>query len=413
MIKIILYVISLALLVNIAVWFAETPGSVAVEWHNWRLDTSVAILFVFFALTLAFGTILLRAWSALIGGGRAIRDSRKDRRVNVGLNALAQGFAAVRSGDVGATSKAIREARAVFGDNEAVRFLEQQASRLNGDAVAANDQAQTLLSDTGMELAALRDLATLAADAGDREKALGYALQAMDRKPLSEWSCAMALDLHIALGRWEDAAALAERKDVHAALNRAEMPKLRAILCSRAAEAALSTQTPANAIKWARKGLASDRTNAQANAILGTALIADGKSKKAASELVQAWSVNPDARLLSAYFQIAPAEAPLARASRVEKLVAGNLEHPESRLARADAALAAKLWGQARSSLEPLLDKDISPSVLSRAATLMGRVELGDNGNAKNATQSLITALEALTKTEDTTPPQSADDLLG
>ena len=263
-----------------------------------------------------------------------------------------------------------------------------------------------------MDIAALRDMATLAANAGDQKKALNHALQAMGRKPLPAWACAMALDLQIALGRWEDAAALAERKDTQVALNRADMSKLRAILCGLAAEAALSANMPATAIKWARKGLASDPTNAQANAILGEALIADGKFRKAAIELERAWSINPDRRLLSAYLQIAPKEQPLARIGSVEKLTAGNPMHPESQLARADVALAAELWGQARNSLEPLLARDVAPSVLSRAAALMARIELGDRGDGKAAAQFMTKALEAATRSEDTTHPQSLDDLI-
>ncbi len=412
MVKIILYVVSLAVLVAIAVWFAETPGTVTVEWRQWRIDTSVAMLFVFVVLILAAGTFLVRAWSTLVGAGRAFCDARKDKRFSRGLDALAHGFAAIYAGDGGAATKAGRDARSALGERDAVRFLEQQTARLKGDTVTANAHARTLLTDPATEPAALRDLAVLADEAGDRESALGHALRALDRKPPPAWACSMALDLQIALGPWEDAAALAERKDLQSVFDQQDLPRLKAALCTRAAEAALTAQDPTGAVKWARKALSSNPISAEASAVLGKALTADGKAKKAASELERAWTANPDAKILAAYLQIAPAEAPLARASRVEKLVAGNSEHPESRLALAEVALTAELWGQARSRLEPLLDKGTAPSVLARAAALMARVELGDSGDAKAAAQSLITALEARTKSSDKPAPQTARDLL-
>ena len=69
-----------------------------------------------------------------------------------------------------------------------------------------------------------------------------------------------------------------------------------------------------------------------------------------------------------------PGEPPLARAGRIEKLVAGATDHPESRLALAETALSAELWGQARSRLEPLLDKGVAAPTRARAAALMAQV---------------------------------------
>ncbi len=412
MVKIVLYVISLAILVAIAVWFAETPGAVTVEWHDLRIDASVAMLFVFVVGALAVGTFLVRAWTTLVGAGRAFRDAHKDKRVNRGLGALAQGFAAVRTGDGVAAAKAGREARSALGEQEAVRLLEQQTARISGDDTTANANARTLLTEPALEGAALRELAEMAHRAGDKEAALGHTLRALDRKPLPAWACQMSMDLQIALGRWQDAAQMIDRKDIQNALNRTDTTALKAALYSRTAQSALADQDAPGATKWARKAISADPKRADAHATLGRALMAEGKAKKAAAELERAWSATPDPQILTAYLQIVPAEAPLARAGRVEKLVSGYPDHPESRIALAEAALAAELWGQARSRLEPLLDKGSAPSVLARAAALMARVDLGDSGDTKAAAQFLTTALEARSKTTDRPAPASADELL-
>ena len=100
MLKIILYVVSLAALVTISVWFADEPGRVTLEWLGFRIETSVAMLFVMMATLLVVGTFLVRVWGTLVGAGRAYRDARKDKLTDRGLKSLAAGFAAV----VGATS---------------------------------------------------------------------------------------------------------------------------------------------------------------------------------------------------------------------------------------------------------------------------------------------------------------------
>lgn len=412
MVKIVLYVAGLSVLVAVAVWFAETPGKVTLEWLGWRLDTSVAMLFVLVTALLVLGTFLIRTWGTLVGAGRALRDARKDKRLNRGLDALAYGFSAVRGGDPAAAAKAGREAKSALGDRHAVTLLLQQTARVNGDRNTASAEARNLLTEPAMEAAALRDLAEAAMQAGDREGALGHAVRALGRKPPLRWAGEMTLNLQVALGRWEEAALTAERKDVQGVLDNPDMTQIQAALYSQAAQAALIKQETAAAIKWARKALSADPARPDASATLGRALIAGGKAKKASVELERAWTVNPHPLVMSAYLQIAPAEAPLARASRIEKLVSGYPDHSESRLALAEVALAADLWGQARNRLEPLLDKGTAPAVQTRAAALMARVDLGDSGDTKAATKFLVTALEARSATPDRPAPTSIADLL-
>ena len=37
-------IIGIGLLVAIAVWLADRPGTVSLQWQGWRVDTSVAML---------------------------------------------------------------------------------------------------------------------------------------------------------------------------------------------------------------------------------------------------------------------------------------------------------------------------------------------------------------------------------
>ena len=412
MIKVVLYVISLAAAVAVAVWFANAPGTVTLDWLGWRVDTTVAMLFVLVIGLLLIGTFLVRVWSLLIGAGRAFRDARTDLRVTRGLSGLAAGFAAVLGGDVTSAQKGAREAEAAFGEHQAVRLLQQQTAHLIGDTGRASSEARELLTDAATELVALRDLAAAAKTAGDLDGALGHTKRALGRKTPPRWALDKTLDLQIALGRWEEAATTLERKDIQNTFTPADLLHVKASVYARAATAALTSQDSALAIKWARKALSMDQTRADAAAVLARATAAAGNPKKAVAELEKAWTANPHPALFGAYMQLMPGEPPLARAGRIEKLVAGATDHPESRLALAETALSAELWGQARSRLEPLLDKGVAAPTRARAAALMAQVELGENGDTKAATKCLVIALEARTAAPEVPPPVSAADLL-
>lgn len=412
MIKIVLYVIALAVLVTVAVWFADEPGRVSVAWHGWRMDTSVAILFVILGALLAGGALLIRIWGALAGAGRAFKESRRARRTATGLDALAAGFAAVQGEDAAGAKRALKTAEAALGESAAVRLLKQQTARISHDSVSAAADARDMLSEPALELAALRDLAELARVSGDFDGALSQAKRAMGHKPAPPWAVSMTLDLQIATERWADAAAMLDRKDTQALLKEVDLPRLRAALASRAATACVAEQKFDDAISWARKALAADATRADAAAALARALNATGKTKKAASELAKAWTINPHPALLGAFLELAPGEAPLARAGRIDTLVKDNPDHAESRLAVAEASLAAELWGQARNKLEPLLSDDSPDPVRARAAALMAQVELGERSDTAAAAKALTIALEARTAAPVLPAPASAADLL-
>lgn len=412
MIKIVLYVIALAVLVTIAVWLADEPGSVSVAWHGWRMDTSVAILFVLLAALLAGGALLLRIWGALAGAGRAFKESRRERRTATGLDALAVGFAAVQGEDAAGAKRALKTAEASLGEAAAVRLLKQQTARIGQDSVTASADARDMLGEPGLELAARRDLAELARMSGDFDGALTHAKRAVEHKPAPPWALSMTLDLQIATEQWAEAAQTLNRKDVQALLKEIDVPRLKAALASRAALASVTGHNFDDAISWARKALAIDAARADAAAALARALNATGKAKKAAGELEKAWTINPHPVLLGAYLELAPGEAPLARAGRIESLVKGNPNHAESRLAVAEASLGADLWGQARSKLEPLMSDESPDPVRARAAALMAQVELGERSDTTAATRALTLALEARTAAPVLPAPASAADLL-
>ena len=46
MVRIVSYVLGLALLIAGAVWLADRPGAVVVDWLGWRIETTMPVLLI-------------------------------------------------------------------------------------------------------------------------------------------------------------------------------------------------------------------------------------------------------------------------------------------------------------------------------------------------------------------------------
>jgi len=412
MTKAIFYFIILAASVAISVWFANAPGAVELEWHGWRVNTSVAVLLILTAAIWVTISFLVIACRTLLGVGRSFGTARKSVRFSRGLDALAHGFAAVHGGDLTSAMKAARKARSGLGDIKVTRFLQQQTSQIIKNNRWATSKTGELLEDPALELAILRDLAECALKKGDHQVALEYTERALESKGSPIWARSLALDLNIALARWDHAANMFSLEDLEELVGAEAASKLKSTLYVHAAKAAIAANDTKNAMKWARNALVIEPHQADASAELGRALIALGKEKKAATELERAWAKNPHPLILSAYLEIDPSESNLCRASRVKNLVASQPEHPESRLAMANVSLSAELWGQARNRLEPLLDEGTAMHVRTRAAALMAQVNLVDENISRSTKKSIMTALEVLNVERTPMRPTSVRDLL-
>src|SRR5258708_19704436 len=97
MIRVLVYLVIVAVLAFGAVWFAERPGDVAITWQGRRIDTSVMVLAAAVA-AVAVATVML--WSILRAILRApdlFSRYLPVRRADPGFPAVSQRLIAVRS----------------------------------------------------------------------------------------------------------------------------------------------------------------------------------------------------------------------------------------------------------------------------------------------------------------------------
>jgi HemY protein len=407
--RILLFLLALSALVVAAVWLANDPGVASLTWRGWRLETSVGVLLVLIVIVvLVLGAVLrLLAW--VRGGLQAFTARRREKRVRRGLVTLGDGFSAVHAGQGAAARRLAQEAANLLGDSPAVLVLRKQAAALDGDAAELKAAAEALLERPETEMAALRALSTRALKDGDVIGAVSYARRAMTRGETPAWAVHLTLDSEIAAGRWSDAITVldsAAGRDVYAP---SELQRLRARLRVHQAQALLAEGQPVPAARTAQRAM-DEGGGIPAVAIYAKAMAAQGKGRKAASDIERAFAQQPDAALVAAYRALVPGETSLDWARRVETLVQSQPDHAESRLAVAEASLGAELWGRARNRLGGLTS-DLQPGhVRARAARLMADLENGETGDSDAVARWLREAMKAnaITETLPTAPTSAA-----
>jgi HemY protein len=258
----------------------------------------------------------------------------------------------------------------------------------------------------------LRALASRAAKDGDVIGAVSYARRAMTRGDTPAWAVHLTLDAEIAAGRWSEAITVLDSAAGREVYAPSELQRLRARLRVHHAQAQLAEGQSVPAARTAQRAM-DEGGGIPAVAIYAKAMAAQGKGRKAASDIERAYTQQPDAALVAAYRTLVPGETSLDWARRVEALVQSQPDHPESRLAVAEASLGAELWGRARNRLNGLTS-DLQPvAIRARAARLMADVENGENGDSDAAARWLREAIKASTIVENATPaPTSVAALL-
>ena len=412
--RLLLYVLGLAVLVAAAVWLANDPGAVHLAWRGWRVDTSVGVLIAVLVVLVALILLVIRLAGSIGAAMRALAAKRRERRLNRGLMSLGDGFAAVMAGQRSTARKLAREASHLLKDNSAVLILRKEAAALEGDVKAVDAAARDMLQRPETELAGLRTLATNAVAAGDVVSAADYARRAWTRRDPPAWALAMLLDLDIARERWDDALALIGAKAARQVYTPAQHAQLKSNIYVRISAAALAHNNTTEAAIAAKRAMGVSGPASRAAVVaFARAMAAQGKGPKAASAVERAWAEAPHADLLGAYRGLLPGESAIAWAQRVEALAKAAPDHPESRLAVADAALRAELWGQARNRLSGLTAQNMAPAVRARAARMLAELESRQRGDADAAADWLKVALEFHDPAaRDTRPPRNAAELL-
>lgn len=303
---------------------------------------------------------------------RYFEASRKRR----GLEALTEGFLALATDEGDKAVTQARKAEKLLENRVLTNLLMAQAARSKGNEALAEDYFKRLLEDERARFVGVQGLMRQKLEAGDTEKARKLAEKALGLRPAHGPTQDMLLQMQNKSGDWHGA-----RRTLSEVKRTGRLPK--DVFYRRDAVLALQ-QAEAYALQG-NTGMAQDlavEANTAAAALIPAAVmaaraqIARGKGSAAAKVLKKAWKAQPHPELAQAFADIEPAEPPVQRVKRFEKLLSQN-DGDEARMIRAELLIAAEDFPGARRAIGDLHES--APN--QRVMTIMAAIERGEGSD--------------------------------
>ena len=351
-------IIALIVLAGVAVlWASRLPGSVLITLGP---ETAIELkLVVAILAVLLLGAAMAVVWAALTGliklPGR-FSEARHESKIRHANKALADGILAAEAGDVRSAKKYASKAAKHADDERLKLLLEARTAEISDDWSGAERAWGLLARLPGGQLAGLRGAATAASERGDIASAEARAREALEMRTEADWPFNALFDSQIARGHWQEALdtlAIGERRGV---IKGDSLRRRRAVLYT-----AIACNLPNAERRDAQKLLADAIRSAPAfppAAYHGARhLMIDGKVKAAQGLLELGWKAYPHPALAHLCRRIDPNDTPKTQVARLQSLIATNPDARESRILKAEIAMAGRDWMSAIRILALLVEE--------------------------------------------------------
>jgi len=382
-------VVSLIVTAIIA-WLVSLPGTALIEVAGYRMQPKLGMAAFLIAAGLAAVIIFWSVLRRLLDAPRYFAKLNRDRRRDVGVAALSDGFVALQAGDPNRARVLAREARSNLPRNHAAQLLEARSDLALGDMQSAREHYRALISNKKTAVAALAGLYEQAHTQGRSDAALNFAQKAVALAPQTRWASDAVLDDLTRRGKWEEALA---RTNAETAVTREEK------MLKRRRQAVLETAL-------ARQLAESDPPTALDHALVALKLVPDfvpaaliaariqsnrGEARRAMSLLRRVWRATSHPHLAALYANAQTGASAVDRLKRVRELIDLPPSNRQAAIVLAHAAVDAFDWATARSALAEYLDKDPTQAV----CLLMAEIEEGQNADQGRAREWLARAVRA------------------
>ncbi len=390
MIRIVLFLVLIALAATGAAWIADQPGNVVLSLAGLRIETTMPVLALGLGI-LVVAVILL--WSIITMLWRApgrIQRGRRERRRARGRNAITKGLLAIGHGDASSARIHAEAARRHAGDDPLTLLLRAQSAQLEGDRAGAHSAFRAMAERADMRLLGLRGLFIEAQRADDPVSAVMIAEEAVKLAPSSTWASQAVLGFRCAKGDWSGALSILDNNLSSGLIDKPTYRRQRGVLLTARAleletsDRDLSRNSVMEAVKLAPTLIPA--------AVLAGKYESEAHQVRRAMRIVEtAWLAQPHPDLADAYAHVRLGDSARQRLVRVETLAAKTPGHIEGALALARAAIDAAEFARAREALAPF-----TAAATQRVAMLMAEIERTEHGDSGRARAWTLRAVRAL-----------------
>ena len=388
MIRVVVFLILVALIASGAAWLADRPGDVVIVWLGRRIETSVAVAVAAIAILVA---LAMMSWSFIrlaLRSPRLVGRAIVNRRRAQAHRAISHGLIAVGAGDMRAARRHASEADRLSPREPLTLLLNAQVAQMAGDRTAAERAFSAMAQRGDTKLLGIRGLYVEAQRRDDAEAAHRYAEAAAAAAPSLPWAGQAVLEDRTASGDW--AGALTALENMRGQLDKTTYRRRRAVLLTaRALAEADGDANNAKTLALEAVKLAPDLVPAAA--LAGRLMAENGELRRAARVIETAWRYCPHPDLAEVYTHLRYGDSARDRLARVQILArqSGRGE-VEGALALARAAIDAQEFSTARAALKPLF---AAPT--QRVAMMMAELEEAEHGDIGRAREWVTRALHA------------------
>ena len=208
MIRLATWIVVSLLLTALIAWLVSLPGTAMIEIAGYRMQPRLGMA----AFLVAAGARRRhprsgRSLRRILDAPRYFAKLNRDRRRDLGVAALSDGFIALQAGDPNRARVLAREARSNLPRNHAAQLLEARSDLALGDMQSAREHYRALITNKKTAVAALAGLYEQARTQGRTDAALNFAQKAVALAPQTRWASDAVLDDLTRRGQWENALA--------------------------------------------------------------------------------------------------------------------------------------------------------------------------------------------------------------
>ncbi|MBR1131294.1 heme biosynthesis HemY N-terminal domain-containing protein [Bradyrhizobium iriomotense] len=393
MLRIVLFLVLIALAGAGAAWVADQPGNVVLTWGGFRASPSIPVFVLLLGL---FAVAVVLLWSILTMLWRMpgrMRRRRHEKRHARGRHAITHGLLAIGHGDTALARRHAEAARRHAPSDPLALLLHAQSAQLEGNRDEAQRVFRAMAEREDTRLLGLRGLFIEAQRSDDAVGAVMIAEEAIKLSPSSTWASHAVLGFRCARGDWSGALATLDSNLSAGLIDKPAYRRQRGVLLTaRALELEKMDRDVARESVMEAIKLAPTLVPA---AVLAAKFESEAHQVRRAMKLVEtAWLANPHPDLAEAYAHVKLGDSARQRLQRAETLAAKTPAdkpgHVEGQLAIARAAIDASEFARARQVLAPYLNDPTQ-----RVALLMAEIERAEHGDSGRARAWTLRAVRA------------------
>jgi HemY protein len=350
MIRAFIFAVKLGLLVFVAVWVANRPGTVELSWLGYDIRAQVGFVILVSVIGLLLILLVYKFYIMLTSLALLWKRYRQKKREIKGYKSLTLGLSAVAAGDSKlATYHAYKMRKFLPQDQGLSLLLEAQALKLGGQIDAAEKKYQELVKNEDTAFLGLRGLIQSSVERGDYKAALNTAYVAQKKHPKQAWIQKAVYELEVVNERWQSALKTLSAARRYKSLEPVFISEATAALYLKLSEEAVAQSNEGRALTYIKKAVKADPEFLPARIYLIRYYADNGKVRSGRKAFEKTWPNMQHPELVSLWFLLAGKRD--TRMRMAEKLVALKPDCAEGQMAAAKVAIESGLWGEARQYL--------------------------------------------------------------